>query len=124
MGNHCIVDFTLCVDHVLKFLIFVYNYNTDDGHVEIEKNLLKNQENMKKQTLNFRTLPLLLFSNELTNNLKSMPAFHFLAMSIKKFIALLFDFNNFIKQLIALHKTQNVRLSGSATRFDQSKLCD
>lgn len=47
MGNHCIVDFTLCVDHVLKFFLFVYNYNSDDGRVEMEKKLTEKNSTVK-----------------------------------------------------------------------------
>lgn len=51
MGNHYIVEVTLCVDHVLKFCIFVYKYNPDNDRGETEKKLQdqeKDQENLKK----------------------------------------------------------------------------
>ena len=41
-------------------------------------------------------------------------------MLTKEFNLLSFDFHNFNKKFTALHKTQNVRLSGCATRFIQS----
>ena len=51
LGNHYIVEVTLCVDHVLKFCIFVYKYNPDNDRGETEKKLQdqeKDQENLKK----------------------------------------------------------------------------
>ena len=41
-------------------------------------------------------------------------------MLIKKFITLSSDFKNFIKEFIALQETQEIRLGGCPTRFNQS----
>ena len=47
---HCIVEVTFCVDNVLKFFLFVYNYNTDDGPAEMENKF--NKKSSKPETTN------------------------------------------------------------------------
>ena len=80
------------VEYALKFFLFVYNYNTDDGRVEMEKKLTKNPENLNKQRL--------------VEN--CIAAFFFLPMLIKKSVTLSLDSSNFIKELISLHETQKL----------------
>ena len=47
LSGRLLLEVTLCVDHVLKFFLFVYNYNSEDGRVEMEKKLTEKNSTVK-----------------------------------------------------------------------------